>query len=230
MSCPHCGSGPCHIPYSAAPQSLRVCLACGVQFHEPAEPAEPEPCTPTPAERLDRLRRVLHPRLLDPDPEEIGTVYRSDLAWLVSAYAALKARADKMESTHEIDHKLLCDWVNSLPEPFRTYVYRIETDANPTDNIRDAVCWKENANALAARVAELEENLETALSSHRKQADRIAELLRQPTDALREWCAVATPELAQDIRDFLNGRELEAACCERVWDERNRLKEGYRSE
>jgi len=46
--------------------------------------------------------------------------------------------------------KLLCDWINSLPEPFRTFVMRLETDADPSGNIRDAVCQKENAMALAA--------------------------------------------------------------------------------
>lgn len=62
-----------------------------------------------------------------------------------------------------IDHKLLCDWVNSLPEPYRTYVMRIETSCDETCTIREAICQRQNAEALAVRVRELERERDEAL-------------------------------------------------------------------
>lgn len=70
-----------------------------------------------------------------------------------------------------VEHKLLTDWINSLPEPFRGFVHALETNADPSGNIRAAVCQRENAEALAARVKELETQLET-------RDARIAEALR----------------------------------------------------
>lgn len=57
-----------------------------------------------------------------------------------------------------VEHRLLVDWINSLPEPFRGFVHALETNADPSGNIRDAVCWRDTAEALAKRVGELNES------------------------------------------------------------------------
>ena len=50
--------------------------------------------------------------------------------------------------------------VNALPERLRRYIHDIETSAaDQTGNIREAICQRENAMALAIRVRELEADL-----------------------------------------------------------------------
>jgi hypothetical protein len=50
--------------------------------------------------------------------------------------------------------------INALPDPIRQYIHDLETNADPSGNIRDAICQRETAMALAKRVEELEKALE----------------------------------------------------------------------
>ena len=84
---------------------------------------------------------------------------------------ASEARVRELEKLvtppdYGVEHKLLCDWVNSLTEPFRGFVISLETNADPAGNIRDAVCQAENAKALAARARELEAELDLKQAEH----------------------------------------------------------------
>lgn len=46
--------------------------------------------------------------------------------------------------------------INALPEPLRRFIAALETIADPACSIRDAIVWRETAEALAVRVRELE--------------------------------------------------------------------------
>lgn len=59
-------------------------------------------------------------------------------------------------SAHEPLVRLLAAEINALPERVRKFVHDLETRADPAGDVREAHVAKETANALAARVAELE--------------------------------------------------------------------------
>ena len=53
-------------------------------------------------------------------------------------------------------HSILTEQINNCPEPLRDYVYRLETDADPSGNIRRAI-WSEIENAaLLAKISALQ--------------------------------------------------------------------------
>lgn len=85
-----------------------------------------------------------------------------------------------------VEHKLLVDWINSLPEPFRGFVHALETNADPSGNIRDAVCQRENAEALAARVRELEQSVEFNYQARLAAERHGTELERQVEGLVKE--------------------------------------------
>lgn len=49
--------------------------------------------------------------------------------------------------------------INALPDPLRRFIHDLETNADPAGTIREAICQRENAMALAIRVNELESQL-----------------------------------------------------------------------
>jgi hypothetical protein len=51
--------------------------------------------------------------------------------------------------------------INALPNPIRRYIHDLESNADPSGTIREAICQRENAMALAFRVKELEAEIET---------------------------------------------------------------------
>lgn len=61
-----------------------------------------------------------------------------------------------------VGHDQLPEWtpapenINALPEPIRKYVHDLETNADPAGNIRESICQRENAEALAKRAAAAE--------------------------------------------------------------------------
>jgi hypothetical protein len=72
--------------------------------------------------------------------------------------------------------------INALPEPLRVFVHDLEARVDPAGDVRAAHVQRENALALAARVAELEELLgmagdgkgtaETALAALQSRVDK----------------------------------------------------------
>jgi hypothetical protein len=55
---------------------------------------------------------------------------------------------------------ILTDQIHSAPEPLRNYIYRLETDADPSGNIRRAI-WQEIENvALLVKIKELQLELQ----------------------------------------------------------------------
>lgn len=77
--------------------------------------------------------------------------------------------------------------INALPESVRRYIHDLETNADPAGTIREAICQKENAMALARRVEELEGE------TTRKELDqRIAELEAEPDALLLQVAAFLT--------------------------------------
>lgn len=98
-----------------------------------------------------------------------------------------------------VEHKLLTDWINSLPEPCRSFVCALETNADPSGNIRDAVCQRENAAALAARVAELEAGLnDTELRQQELEEDMRA--MRTELDQVERAGAKSTAPMVHFLR------------------------------
>lgn len=50
--------------------------------------------------------------------------------------------------------------INALPAPLRRFITALETIADPACSIRDAIVWRETAEALAVRVRELEAEID----------------------------------------------------------------------
>ncbi len=113
------------------------------------------------------------------------------------------------ESEPTIEHAALRDWFNALPEPFRGYVHWLDTNADPSWNIRDAVCWKENALACGARIAELEHELAAAGMRAEQNLQDAKELDRK---FLSEWRTRVASErelaAAQTDRDFFDAERI----------------------
>jgi hypothetical protein len=55
--------------------------------------------------------------------------------------------------------------INALPEPLRRFIHDIETRADPAGDVRDLHVARENAAALAVRVATLSRIIRRALAS-----------------------------------------------------------------
>lgn len=86
---------------------------------------------------------------------------------------AIRARLEELERAQrppQFDNAKLRDQFNALPEPLRGWVHWLDTNADPSGNIREAVCQRENAKALALRVEHLEFVAHTVAAAMRQRA------------------------------------------------------------
>src|SRR5262249_41462843 len=72
--------------------------------------------------------------------------------------------------------------INSLPEPIRKYIHYLSTNADPAGTIAEAICQRENADALAKLVLELEAERNALLHAARQLMAHIDKLAKPKTD------------------------------------------------
>lgn len=69
----------------------------------------------------------------------------------------------------------LADQINALPEPLRDFVYRLETNADPSGNIREVIIARETIAALIKQ----RDDLAAMVAKQRKVVDA-AKAVREP--------------------------------------------------
>ena len=80
-------------------------------------------------------------------------VYRLDAVSTLAEFVRLQVRRE-FESFQPTSEQ-----INALPERLRKYIHAIETNCDQTGIVREAIIQRENAEALALQVKELQEKL-----------------------------------------------------------------------